>query len=91
VEKKQRDRREEVLTKDRWGAFWMSEGVMFLLNATGALPAGDIHAHLPELASWFVVLAAFTWVGVSLASDSPSPWSADTDLCRITGNRSMRP
>ena len=49
----------------RWGAFWMSEGLMFLLNTTGALPAGDIHAHLPELASWFVVLAAFTWVGVS--------------------------
>lgn len=45
----------------------MSEGLMFLLNATGALPAGDIHAHLPELASWFVVLAAFTWVGVSLS------------------------
>lgn len=43
----------------------MSEGLMFLLNTTGALPAGDIHAHLPELASWFVVLAAFTWVGVS--------------------------
>jgi hypothetical protein len=59
-----------ILMKDRWGAFWMSEGVMFLLNATGALPAGDIHAHLPELASWFVVLAAFTWVGVSLTSSS---------------------
>lgn len=43
----------------------MSEGLMFLLNTVGALPAGDIHAHLPELASWFVVLAAFTWVGVS--------------------------
>lgn len=38
----------------------MSEGLMFLLNTVGALPAGDIHAHLPELASWFVVLAAFT-------------------------------
>lgn len=55
--------------RSRWGAFWMSEGLMFLLNTVGALPAGDIHAHLPELASWFVVLAAFTWVGVS----RPSP------------------
>ncbi|THY68565.1 hypothetical protein D6C87_07639 [Aureobasidium pullulans] len=51
-----------------WGAFWMSEGLMFLLNTTGALPAGDIHAHLPELASWFVVLAAFTWVGAIAAT-----------------------
>ncbi|KAG9686827.1 hypothetical protein KCU98_g1797, partial [Aureobasidium melanogenum] len=51
-----------------WGAFWMSEGLMFLLNTVGALPAGDIHAHLPELASWFVVLAAFTWVGAIAAT-----------------------
>lgn len=50
----------------------MSEGLMFLLNTTGALPAGDIHAHLPELASWFVVLAAFTWVGVSDFPPLPS-------------------
>jgi hypothetical protein len=77
--------------QDRWGAFWMSEGVMFLLNATGALPAGDIHAHLPELAAWFVVLAAFTWVGVSLASLFLSSCSADADSDRMTGNRSMRP
>jgi hypothetical protein len=69
----------------------MSEGLMFLLNTTGALPAGDIHAHLPELASWFVVLAAFTWVAVSyLLSPFFFP-AAYTDLGCETGNRSNRP
>ena len=64
---------------------------MFLLNTTGALPAGDIHAHLPELASWFVVLAAFTWVGVSYLLSSFFFPAAYTDLGCKTGNRSNRP
>lgn len=66
----------------------MSEGLMFLLNTVGALPAGDIHAHLPELASWFVVLAAFTWVGVSCVLYPPFHFrNAD----HLLGNRSNRP
>lgn len=66
----------------------MSEGLMFLLNATGALPAGDIHAHLPELASWFVVLAAFTWVGVSCLKPL---LVIPAVLIFLSGNRSNRP
>lgn len=80
---------EEMLMAEvsRWGAFWMSEGLMFLLNTTGALPAGDIHAHLPELASWFVVLAAFTWVGVSLCCTTHHQRA----LTHSTGNSSNSP
>ncbi|KAI6979975.1 hypothetical protein KC355_g11087, partial [Hortaea werneckii] len=44
-----------------WGAFWMSIGVVYLLVAIGSLPAHSIYEQFPELASWFVVLAFFTW------------------------------
>ncbi|KAI7217835.1 hypothetical protein KC333_g3951 [Hortaea werneckii] len=44
-----------------WGAFWMSIGVIYLLVAIGSLPAHSIYEQFPELASWFVVLAFFTW------------------------------
>lgn len=48
-----------------WGAFWMSIGLLYALVAFGAVPPHAINTHFPELASWFVVLAAFTWSGVS--------------------------
>jgi succinate-acetate transporter protein len=44
-----------------WGAFWMGYGVLNLLFSTGTLtpPTGAF----PELAYWFIALAAITWVG----------------------------
>ncbi|KAK8206544.1 hypothetical protein M8818_004377 [Zalaria obscura] len=39
-----------------------------LVQTTGALPAHSIHVHYPELAIWFVVLAAFTWAGAIAAT-----------------------
>lgn len=50
-----------------WGAFWMSIGVVYLLVAVGSLPAHSIYEQFPELASWFVVLAFFTWSGAFAA------------------------
>lgn len=44
-----------------WGVFWMSVGILYLLVAIGTLQPHSIYAHFPELASWFVVLAFFTW------------------------------
>jgi len=44
-----------------WGAFWMSAGLVYLLTATGALPAHSIYVHFPELAAWFVPLTLTTW------------------------------
>ncbi|GAA5983261.1 hypothetical protein JCM11641_002240 [Rhodosporidiobolus odoratus] len=50
-----------------WGAFWLSTGTLFFLNTANIVPAQSIHAHFPELASWFVCLAAFTWSGAIAA------------------------
>ncbi|USW57778.1 hypothetical protein Slin15195_G110970 [Septoria linicola] len=50
-----------------WGAFWMSIGLLYLLVATGQLEPHSIYTQFPELASWFVVLAAFTWSGAVAA------------------------
>jgi len=44
-----------------WGAFWMSIGLVYLLTATGTLPAHSIDVHFPELGAWFVVLSLITW------------------------------
>ncbi|KAI9375940.1 GPR1/FUN34/yaaH family-domain-containing protein [Aspergillus egyptiacus] len=46
-----------------WGSFWMSIGLLYLLVATGALPPHPVDEHFPELASWMIVLAFFTWSG----------------------------
>ncbi|MCJ1299181.1 hypothetical protein MMC08_001973 [Hypocenomyce scalaris] len=51
-----------------WGSFWMSIGIVYLLVAVGSLPAHNIHTHFPELASWFMVLTAFTWMGAFAAT-----------------------
>lgn len=51
-----------------WGAFWMSIGLLYAFVALGAVPSHPIDTHFPELASWFVVLAMFTWSSVSITS-----------------------
>lgn len=33
----------------------------FATQAAGAIDPHDIHTHFPELASWFIILAFFTW------------------------------
>ncbi|KAL4922802.1 GPR1/FUN34/yaaH family-domain-containing protein [Aspergillus aurantiobrunneus] len=60
-----------------WGSFWMSIGLLYLLVATGALPPHGVHEHFPELASWFIVLAFFTWSGALAAS------ARDLVLCAV--------
>jgi succinate-acetate transporter protein len=47
-----------------WGSFWISVGLLYLLVATKVLPSHSIYTQFPELASWFVILAVFTWSGV---------------------------
>ncbi len=46
-----------------WGAFWLAYGLLYLLVAVGAIrvPTGAF----PELAFWFVILAAVTWAGAA--------------------------
>lgn len=39
-----------------------------LEQAAGTVPPQSIHAHFPELAAWFIPLAAFTWSGVRSSS-----------------------
>lgn len=46
-----------------WGSFWMSIGLLYAFVAAGAIQPQSIWAHFPELAIWFVVMAAFTWSG----------------------------
>ncbi|POY70950.1 hypothetical protein BMF94_6038 [Rhodotorula taiwanensis] len=50
-----------------WGSFWLSQGILYYLNAAGTVPPQSIHAHFPELAAWFIPLAAFTWSGAIAA------------------------
>ncbi|GAA6036878.1 hypothetical protein JCM8097_006328 [Rhodosporidiobolus ruineniae] len=50
-----------------WGSFWLSVGTLFFLNSAGIVEPKSIHEHFPELASWFVVLSAFTWSGAIAA------------------------
>jgi succinate-acetate transporter protein len=49
-----------------WGSFWLAYGLLWLLVAAGAttLPTGAF----PELAFWFVMLAAITWIGAIAAA-----------------------
>lgn len=44
-----------------WGSFWIAIGLLYAFVAAGALEPHPIHQHFPELAAWFVVLAAITW------------------------------
>ncbi|KAI0017053.1 GPR1/FUN34/yaaH family-domain-containing protein [Xylariomycetidae sp. FL0641] len=44
-----------------WGSFWISIGILYAFVAAGALQPHSVHTHFPELASWFVMLAVFTW------------------------------
>ncbi|BGP56299.1 hypothetical protein JCM8202_006239 [Rhodotorula sphaerocarpa] len=50
-----------------WGSFWLAQGILFYLNAAGTVPPSSIHQHFPELAAWFIPLAAFTWSGAIAA------------------------
>jgi uncharacterized protein len=49
-----------------WGSFWMAYGLLFLLNAVGALTIPATGA-FPELGYWFLTLCAITAAG-ALAS-----------------------
>lgn len=43
-----------------WGSFWISIGILYYTVAAGYNPPHSIYTHFPELAAWFIVLAAFT-------------------------------
>lgn len=60
-----------------WGSFWIGIGLLFMLTATGSIPPHRFHDHYPEIASWMVVLAFFTW-SCALASSA-----RDLILCGI--------
>ncbi|HET6875443.1 MAG TPA: acetate uptake transporter, partial [Acidimicrobiales bacterium] len=49
-----------------WGSFWLSYGILWALIA-GHVLAAPAGVYFPELAFWFIMLAAITWVG-SLAA-----------------------
>ncbi|KAK4500315.1 hypothetical protein PRZ48_008504 [Zasmidium cellare] len=51
-----------------WGSFWISIGILYAFVAAGAIEPHSIHTHFPELASWFIVLTAFTWSSALAAS-----------------------
>lgn len=51
-----------------WGSFWIAIGILYAFVAAGAVPPHSIYTHFPELASWFVVLAVFTWSGALAAT-----------------------
>ncbi len=53
-----------------WGAFWLAYGILQLLFTLRVLP--EPTGAFPELAFWFVILAAVTWAGVaaSLATNA---------------------
>lgn len=53
-----------------WGAFWLAYGILQLLFTLRVLP--EPTGVFPELAFWFVILAAVTWAGVaaSLATNA---------------------
>ena len=49
-----------------WGSFWVAYGVLNGLFATGRL--AEPKGAFPELALWFIVLAAITWMGAVAAT-----------------------
>jgi hypothetical protein len=50
-----------------WGSFWLAYGLLWILDATGAvtIPAGTNFA---EFGWWFIPLAAITWFGAAAAT-----------------------
>ncbi len=48
-----------------WGAFWMAYAILTAVVASGRLPAPT--GAFPELAFWFIALAAITWMGAVAA------------------------
>jgi uncharacterized protein len=48
-----------------WGAFWLGYGIVIAPRATSAPPAAIAS---PELAFWFIVLAAITWMSALAAT-----------------------
>ncbi|EPS26268.1 hypothetical protein PDE_01204 [Penicillium oxalicum 114-2] len=61
----------------QWGIFWMAIGLLYFLTANGSLPPHSVTVHFPELASWMIVLAFFTWSGAIAAS------ARDLVLCAV--------
>ena len=51
-----------------WGSFWIGYGLYNLLIALGVLPAAAADPTAGAFGSWFVVLAAITWVGAIAAA-----------------------
>lgn len=49
-----------------WGSFWMAYGILSVIFAVGKLPVPT--GPWPEIAYWFVALAAITWVSVFAAA-----------------------
>jgi len=45
-----------------WGSFWISVGLLYAFVAAGAVNTPDIHGEFEELATWLVVMTAFTWI-----------------------------
>jgi succinate-acetate transporter protein len=53
-----------------WGSFWMGYGLLTVLVTSGrlAMPEGAF----PELAFWFIAVAAVTWIGAVAATRQSS-------------------
>lgn len=49
-----------------WGAFWIGYGLLNWMPATGKLL--ERQGAFPELAYWFIPLAAITWMGAAAAT-----------------------
>lgn len=60
-----------------WGSFWIALAILYAFVAAGAIPPHSVYIHFPELAAWFVVLAAITWSGAIAAT------ARDLTLCVV--------
>src|SRR5262249_1208383 len=49
-----------------WGSFWLGYGMLTGLIASGRLNAPT--GRFPELAFWFIAVAAITWIGTAAAT-----------------------
>jgi hypothetical protein len=79
-------RRRPFVPPDRQSTCLSSSGVRklgaltaYAPQAVGAVPSHSIYTHWPELASWFVCLAVFTWAGVSEAASAAVEAGTDPD------------
>lgn len=65
------------------------------VQAAGTVPPSSIHEHFPELAAWFIPLAAFTWSGVrfpaALSPPNPLPRLTRATESPLAGHRRARP